>query len=547
MTGIAGTSSTFVRRRRLGRYDTPEHVALPLVRWGLRGRPGKILDPSFGGCNFLRASLRVLKETGAARPGDLVYGFDVAEEARRSGKQLVECGVPEDQLVITDFFAAKPEKIPPVDLIVGNPPYIRHHWFQAESRERAVAALARQDVRLLGRANAWAYFLVHAGAFLRHGGRMALLLPGSVCFADYAAEALTYIRQQAGRCRLARIQKRLFADAREDTVILLVDDWGSGPSRLEVDDFETIEDLESFLRRRRRLDETRKDHRFSRHGFELGEEAAKAWEQAHEAPETHALGELARIRIGVVTGANRFFVQPAEKARHLERAGAHSAPILTRGRFLEGLVWSERCQARVEEQGFPSRLIFTDLDRSPCGELREWVRQGEKEQLHERHYCRQRKPWYTLRDHIVPDAFLRYMGQDPPRIVLNPARALVTNAIHRLWWLEEEIGAEAVAVASCTSLFALACELYGRKYGGGVLKIEPGAARRLPIPLVQEAAREFSAMDATLHRRQPEDARKMADELILVRGLGLRRKAVEALDQAATKLAMRRRRQGRFS
>ena len=262
----------------------------------------------------------------------------MAAEARHHGLGLIENGVPANHLIIDDFFALDPRRIPPVDVVVGNPPYIRHHWFQNESRERAAAALARQDVRLSGRANAWAYFLVHAGAFLHQGGRMALLLPGAVCFTDYATDALDYIRKQAGRCTLARIGKRLFVDAREDTVVLLVEDWGSGPSELAVDDFESIEDLEVWLRDERRLPtQTVSTGAFSLPRLELEQPAAEAWARALEAPSVRRLGDLARIRIGVVTGANRFFVRSAKEARRLKAAAGRSAPIVTRGRWLAGL------------------------------------------------------------------------------------------------------------------------------------------------------------------------------------------------------------------
>ncbi len=472
----------------------------------------------------------------------------MAEEARDHGRRLVESGVPSDHLITGDFFAVGSRRIPAVDLVVGNPPYIRHHWFQHENRDRAVAALARQEIRLSGQANAWAYFLVHAGAFLRQGGRMALLLPGAVCFADYATNALDYIRQRAGRCTLARIRKRLFADAREDTVVLLVEDWGSGPCDLTIDDFESIEDLEFWLRNVPvRPPKAIPSSPICQPRFDLDGPAAEAWQRALETPHVQDLGKLARIRIGVVTGANRFFVQSIKEAVRLEAAGARSAPIVTRGRSLAGLVWSEQDQRRVERDGSPSRLIIADPERALRGAILQWVHVGEDEGLAKRFYCRRRRVWYALRDDAVPDAFLHYMGEEAPRIVLNLAGALSTNAIHRVWWRDATISPEAVAIGTCTSLFALACEIYGRKYGGGVLKVEPGAANRLPVPVVPAAQEKRVEIDALLRNRKLRSARELADDMVLVRGLGLPARAVSTLRDAAVKLAVRRRHQEALS
>lgn len=551
MISTADPALDTAARRRLGRYDTPESVALTLVRWGLRGCPGKVLDPSFGGCNFLRASLRALGEAGATNPGCFIYGVDIAEEARRHSLRLIESGVPPNHLVTGDFFTMTPRRIPAVDLIVGNPPYIRHHWFQDENRERAVAALAQQEIRLSGQANAWAYFIVHAGAFLCRGGRMALLLPGAVCFADYAGKALEYVRKHAGRCTLARIGERLFANAREDTVVLLVEDWGSGPCDLTVGDFKSIEELESKLlnepERSSRAISSGESSQISQMRLGLEGRSADAWQHALETPAVRRLGELARIRIGVVTGANRFFVQAAEEARRLEASGAESAPIITRGRSLVGIVWSKQDQRALEEAGKPSRLILADPDHVLQGALLRWVNGGENEGLAERFYCRRRKVWFALSDRAVPDAFLRYMGEDTPRIVLNPTGALATNAIHRVWWRDDTVPRQAVAIGTCTSLFALACELYGRKYGGGVLKVEPGAAVRLPVPIIPDAEQILSETDNLLRTGKLLAARKHADEVVLVRGLGLSKQDAAALRHKAARLAKQRRCLGRLS
>ena len=495
----------------------------------------------------MRASLRALTEAGASHPATFLYGIDVAREARHHGLRLIESGVPASHLISADFFAVDPRRIPPIDLVVGNPPYIRHHWFQDESRESAVAALARQEIRLSGRANAWAYFLVHVGAFLRQGGRMTMLLPGAVCFADYATDALDYVRKHAGRCTLARIGKRLFANAREDTVVLLVEGWGSGPCDLTIEDFESIEDLEFWLRNEpgppARETST---HACLSARLELEGPAAKAWKRALAAPGVLRLGDLARVRIGAVTGANRFFVQSVKASHRLEAAGARSVPIVARGRLLAGLVWGRRDQRRLEKDGSPSRLILADPDGPLRGALLDWVTAGEDTGLHKRFYCRRRKVWYVLRDHAVPDAFLHYMGKGAPRVVLNSAGSLVTNAVHRVWWQSEAISPEAVAVGTCTSLFALACELYGRKYGGGVLKVEPGAAIRLPIPVIAAAGDKLREIDALLRAKDLPNANALADEIVLVRGLGLSQKAATALRDATTRLALRRRSQERF-
>ena len=204
------------------------------------------------------------------------------------------------------------------------------------------------------------------------------------------------------------------------------------------------------------------------------------------------------------------------------------------------MTWTDDDQRHFEQAGTPARLVLVDPTAPAPAQLREWIAEGEGLGLHRRLYCRRRDPWFAITDDRRPDAFLRYMGQAPPRIVLNDAAALSTNAIHRLWWTDRRISPAAVAVVSCTSLFALGCERMGRSYGGGVLKIEPSAACSLPVPIVPAAEAALATIDALLRANRSCEARALANRVVLLDGLGLDTATVESLEHACQALARRR-------
>src|SRR4051794_31044099 len=82
-------------RKQLGIFYTPDRLALALTRWAVRGNVGAVLDPSFGGCSFLRAGVVALAENGVSRPEQSVYGIDIDElGGRRAASELQRCGVP---------------------------------------------------------------------------------------------------------------------------------------------------------------------------------------------------------------------------------------------------------------------------------------------------------------------------------------------------------------------------------------------------------------------------------------------------------------------
>ena len=117
-----------------------------------------------------------------------------------------------------------------------------------------------------------------------------------------------------------------------------------------------------------------------------------------------------------------------------------------------------------------------------------------------------------------------------PLLVLNEAECLNSNAVHSVNWKPGlDVEAEAVAVGFLTSAVSAWAELRGRRYGGGVLKIEPGTLKRIPVPLVQGAEDIFTDVDRQLRDGQEEEARRLADNRVLRQGLDLDDHEIECL------------------
>ena len=110
-----------------------------LVRWALNGKPGKLLDPSYGGCAVLRVALEELTALGAPSAADMVHGADVDGSTASWAAHLVSQGVPQRNLLSADFLGLEPGRdLPRVSAVVGNPPYVRHHWIPDSTRRLAV-------------------------------------------------------------------------------------------------------------------------------------------------------------------------------------------------------------------------------------------------------------------------------------------------------------------------------------------------------------------------------------------------------------------------
>lgn len=537
-------------QKDFGRYYTPPDVALSLARWAIGDKPCRVLDPSYGTCNFLIGALIALTSLGADDAKLSVYGVDIDAHARIHSHELRAMGVPESNLIEADFFDCPPpaigDKFP---VIVGNPPYVRHHRFSTETASKIRRCAHQLGARLSGRADMWAAFTIWATAFLTDGGRMAFVLPGAVMHADYAQDVWRYLMPRFSHLTTIRLNERLFPDASEESVLLLLEGHKLGAARGRVHmEVEGREDLHTVLQQWH-FSTRPLIHNCDRQGGRdtqalaklqtLNSSAAQLMSELSAHKDVATLGSIAHVKIGVVTGANKVFVRSTDSARTLDAAGACSVPILDRSAALRHPVFHPRDQGQREVEGYSSRLLVVAPGTRLTPELERVVRDAEAQGVHERAKCLIRSPWWALSDVSACDAFLPYMGSRPPRLVLNLAGATGTNSIHRVSWRDSTVGDIGV-VGSWTSLAALCGEIVGRHYGGGVLKLEIHEARQMMLPMVPKTTGLAIDLDKMSRGFNTKQVTNFVDNLVLGEGLGLSSGDVALLRDAAQDLRQRR-------
>jgi adenine-specific DNA-methyltransferase len=524
-----------VAARRLGVYYTPDDIALGLTRWALAGGATRVLDPSCGDGRFIRAAATLLAD--AAGPD--VVGIDVDEAAVRALRAQYVRGV---RLDARSFFDLPPVACQgaPFGAVVGNPPYVRHHWQDSAVLESARNRAAEAGVTLSGLADLWAYFVIHATQHVALDGRLSLVLPVAATQAEYAQDVWNFVQHNFSHVELLVLQDRAFEHAREQPVVLLASGRGGSTTAIQTAVVRTVADLLG------RLDvpvvgdaEPAVPEGIVKWKWNmLPVGTRRLWSELHAAPEVRSLGRCAVVRIGTVTGANALFIRRAGDPL-LDEPGVAPRPVVTSSRVLKTAVWRTVDDRATGERRGGGRLLVIDPASKPSGRLRATLDAAETEDVHERHHCGGRDPWWGLRDLDAPDAFLGYMGTNPHSLVRNASGALCTNAIHRITW-KRRGSLRGAVVASWSSLFRLSAELYGRHYGGGVLKIEPSAAKRLPIVPSGTLANALAEIDASLRMEQRRTALRLADKRVAA-VLGATPSDLRRLGEAAEALAAVRR------
>ena len=536
------------RAKALGAYYTDRRVADFLVRWAVRAPSDTVMDPSFGGGVFLESTLKRLDALG----GDVhqIYGVEIDEQTH--GQIAYELsllyGIKTKNLICSDFFEVDKKRLKPLDAVVGNPPFIRYQSFSGEDRQLALLKAAEQGVKLSKLASSWAPFLVHSCAFLRRGGRLAMVVPTELGHAAYARPVSNYLGENFERTTLLTFRERLFPELSQDTLLLLAEGKGE-PGRLFLRDLTSTADLESgatqsLMHAEEIAAEALTSGRRTLASYWISKEARDLYEYLAQSEQTKRLGELAEVGIGYVTGANRFFHLSQEEVKARGITHHYLAPAVYRGRALGGLHFSKSDWTEAKEVG-EAGYLFNVVPKKRLPEpVTAYISEGEAKGVHRAYKCRVRSPWYSVPHVYKPDAFLTYMSGLKPLLIANGAGAVTPNSLHVVRLRPEgALSARNLALLWQTSLTFLSAELEGHALGGGMLKLEPSEAKRVLIAYPERTemfGTAFEEVDRLLRNKQVRESQKVADEVILERLLGLRAEEVRMLREAADFLRDRR-------
>lgn len=527
--------SEAIKKKQIGAYYTPQRAARLLVTWALRTEKETLLEPSFGGCGFLAAAHRRLHELDCLDPLDQLFGYDIDERAFHELQDLFTEYRDDPRLKQhfkqKNFLLAKPDSVPRFNAVVGNPPYISYHSMNERQREIARASTRESNYCLDQTASLWAYFVLHALNFLKPGGRIAWILPGSLLQTEYASSVRSIVSKQFERAIALQLNERLFLEegTEENSVILLADGWSQEESSdsLEVGYVATLNDLEKTVNAWQHEDW--KGSRYDcRVGFALMEnDTEKALSLIEDKLRVRSLGHLANIRIGIVTGANDFFVINKERADANDLERGDLKYILPKFRLAPGLSLTEADFDAAYDDNERCLLADGSVNGEAGKRLAAYFDTFDSEKKKANATFKKRGDWRQPDDAFKPDAFFPYMHQNGPRLVLNDAGVNSTNTIHRIYFendLLDEVDSttqrKVLTISMLSTYSQLSAEMEGRAYGSGVLKHEPSEARRIKLIIPQqysddEVDRTFGLIDKLLRKDRVAEAEDEANAFVL--------------------------------
>lgn len=486
---------TQAERNRLGQFATPTTLAIDILKYAatLLEKDEKVhfLDPAIGTGAFYSALRSVFPKHRIVE----ALGFDIDPHYEKPTSKLwANTGLV---MKLADFTEEEPSHR--FNLVICNPPYVRHHHLQNGNKLRLQSRTFNAcGMKFSGLAGLYCHFLCLTHAWMTEGGIAGWLIPSEFMDVNYGRAVKHYLLEKVTLLHIHRFDPSdvQFSDALVSSAVV----WFK-KSEPPIDHSVTFTlGGTLFAPRESRIIPTSvllhesKWTRFPRADIRTKEV-------------TPVLSDFFHIKRGLATGDNDFFILNAEEIKTHDLPMEVFRPILPSPRYLptDEIATDPDGLPQIDHQLFllDTRLTEEEIKvRFPA--LFSYLQYGKSRKVNERYLCRHREVWYGQENRPPAPIVCTYMGRRdtkngrPFRFILNYSKATVANVylamyptellqramrkdpnlLHRTWQVLNRITPDELLGE-------------GRVYGGGLHKLEPKELANVNATIIANLIPEF--------------------------------------------------------
>lgn len=483
------SSKTALERNKLGQFATPPSLARQITEYALSLaglQPISFIDPAIGSGSFFSALLSVKNGLQIEK----AYGVEVDSQFVNVSRRLwSDLGL----LVRHADFTLLPSPLSEEErfnLVLTNPPYVRHHHLTSHDKTRLKASASRfLGTEVSGLAGLYCYFMLMSHSWMKRDALAVWLIPSEFMDVNYGVSLKQYLLDRVELLHIHRYDPTdlQFDDALVSSAIVIF------RNRIPQPDHAAKFSLGGAIREPRHSCAVAiKDLR------EIRKWTALPMLEERKSTVMTCLADLFIVRRGIATGANEFFIMPLSEAMKRGIAVEFLKPILPSPRNLTTTIVESRADGFPD---LPEPLALIDTDKpedyiqARCPALFEYLRKGVENGLKETYLVSKRRPWYKQEQRHPCPFFCTYMGRavksKPFRFIWNKSNAIGANTYLMLYPVGKLKKALSENPKLIEKVFGFLENIKleelvgeGRIYGGGLHKVEPSELGRVNAGLL---------------------------------------------------------------
>lgn len=495
-----------------GAYYTPPAIASFILHWGINGgNNADILEPSCGDGVFLECMRdeNMLFNTVTA----VEYEATEADKARA-------LDLHDSEVINQDFhrFCLDTEKR--FNLVVGNPPFIRYQYYDANQQELADEIFKNAKLKRTKLTNAWVTFVVGCTQLLRENGKMGFVIPSELLMVKYAQQLRKYLAKTFNKINIISFENLVFEEIQQEVVLLLCEKNGTNEHKIEhieVKDTEGLLALDPH-----QLQFPSKDIDFQADKWTYYFLDKKELDLLDKVKIATTISTFANVEVGITTGSNDFFTVP-QSIVSMYQLDEYARPMVGRSVQVNSLCFTKRdWKTNVASDARAYLLVFTpDAKETGNDAVKAYLESGEAADIDKGYKTSIRDQWWVIPSIKVSDALFLRRNNLYPKFVLNEASAYTTDTMHRVF-IKEGVNKKAFVASYYNSLSFAFAEILGRNFGGGCLELMPSEVGEIYLPYREENEQIFDTLDSMLRKKATADEiLDYSDEIILHQGMGL--------------------------
>ncbi|MEA2069750.1 MAG: N-6 DNA methylase [Asgard group archaeon] len=487
----------------IGEIFTPRNIAGLMADLIIDKNFTRVLDPAVGeGIFLLEIIKKQIKNNPQKRIDEIIreiYGVDIKktniEKCRRKfldkfeiDKEFItECIFQSDFFDLTSKSFSKPEKF---DLIIGNPPYLRHEQINNKNlliekiKEQSPSNRCYQNKQ----ADLYVYFIEYATYLLKEDGILCFIVPDKWLDVNYGRELKKFLLKNYILNGIIYPAKSIFSNAIIDNVIIILTKNTSHDKAKNLVSFIRMEKIisnsslqeiiwqknhekintknVSFISQEK-LDYDKKWSKFFR--------ITKLYTDIINHPKITSLKNVANIKRGITSGADNFFYVSKKDIQQFNLPKRYLLPAVKSPKDYSNTIVVNSIAKKIIY--IPEEKMFHKLPKK----LQKYILWGEQKNYHTRESFKHKKKWYSL-NITTPAVILspRFVRTNFPKFLWNKINAIPNQTYYEVF--PKKTHYAKIIFGSLISYFgAWAFEIEGRIEGRGLLQLAVFELANFPV------------------------------------------------------------------